>query len=65
MTDLFPTSIVKAKLAAVPGIVLALLAGAHPLLIGLFAFQILDFATGIMASLVLGTNCLPLSPRPA
>jgi toxin secretion/phage lysis holin len=52
--DLSPTSIVKAKLALVPGAILSLLAGVHPLLIGLFIFQVIDFFTGIMASLGAG-----------
>jgi toxin secretion/phage lysis holin len=52
--DLSPTSIVKAKLAAAPGLLLALVAGVHPLLVGLFIFQVLDFLTGIMASLGAG-----------
>jgi len=49
-----PTSLVKTKLAAAPGIALSFLAGVHPLLIGLFVFQVLDFVTGIMASLGAG-----------
>lgn len=52
--DLSPTSFVKAKLALVPGIVLSLIAGVHPLLIGLAFFQGLDFVTGTMASMAAG-----------
>jgi len=48
---LAPTSYIKAKLAAIPGLAVGLLVGVHPLLIGLALFQLLDILTGIMASL--------------
>lgn len=54
MDDLTATSAVKLKVAIAPGVALAMFLGVHPLLLGLFFFQLLDIVTGVMASLGVG-----------
>jgi len=45
-----PTSAAKAKIAALPGLVLGLIWGLSPLVIALAVLQVLDFASGVLAA---------------
>lgn len=40
---------VKAKVAILPGVLIGLIAGLHPLVWGLFALQVLDILSGVVA----------------